>query len=774
MNTYLPRRWLLFLPLAAWSAALSFPATMQKEGPTPNTMDRDTIASEMQLALDTETEKWFSIALDTAMGGYFSDISADWRLDGPQNKMIVTQARDVWSASKLARFYERDTVLRSAATHGIKFLMNVMWDQKFGGFYELVDRSGKPLGERGTLVKTAYGNAFAIYGLAAYYNASGDTTALNLARQAFQWLEKHSYDSVYGGYFQFLSREGSPFPSGLRGVPPKDQNSSIHLLESFTELYHVWRDPLLRDRLASMLNIIRDTITTDRGNLVLFFNRDWTPISFRDSSRQARERGYEFDHVSFGHDVETAYLMLEAAEALGMRNDPRTLSVAKRMVDHVLAEGRDTVRGGIFDGGYYEKGEARPSIVRRTKEWWAQAEALNSFLMMSVLFPSDERNYYGEFCVQWQYCKDFVLDNRRGGWYWGGTDIVPENRNLPKGGIWKATYHTSRAMMNCIRRLLNKSESYRGRRFEPVNPNATPEAKKLLAYLYSIHGRKIISGHHNWVMLPDTFPNRVHELTGKRPEIWGTDFIDYYRPGVAQAIVKEAYRKYREGYIITAMWHAGRPMDNPPFGWKESIQAKLTDREWEELTTPGAPLNKRWQSQVDTVASYLKQLQNLGVPVLWRPYHELNGVWFWWGNSRGPNGSAKICRMMFDRFINHHQLNNLIWVWNTNAPRELINDEAYAYRDFFPGLDCVDVLATDIYHYDYEQSHHDELVELGQGKLIALGEIGEVPSQDILRSQPMWTWFMLWANFVNTHNTPLQMKQLYAYPDILTHDDFAR
>ena len=180
------------------------------------------------------------------------------------------------------------------------------------------------------------------------------------------------------------------------------------------------------------------------------------------------------------------------------------------------------------------------------------------------------------------------------------------------------------------------------------------------------------------------------------------------------------------------MWHVGRPQDDPPFKWKESVQGKMTDEEWKELTTPGTALNSRWMARIDTVASYLNKLQTLGVPVLWRPYHESNGVWFWWGNKRGENGFAKLYRMMYDRFVNYHKLNNLIWVWNTNAPRQLINDEAYVYDDYFPGLDYVDVLATDVYHHDYRQSHHDDLVRLSHGKIIALGEVGEVPSPEIL------------------------------------------
>jgi mannan endo-1,4-beta-mannosidase len=442
------------------------------------------------------------------------------------------------------------------------------------------------------------------------------------------------------------------------------------------------------------------------------------------------------------------------------------------MVDHALRYGWDKEHGGIYDGGYYLRGEHRASIVRNTKEWWSQVEALNSFLMMSDLFPQDELDYYGKFCIQWNYCKKYLVDHEHGGWYWGGVDIVPNNKYSPKATIWKCNYHTSRALINCINRLKRGTLTYGQRHFDPVNRNATPEAKKLLDYLYSISGKRIIAGHHNHVGRPDVFLIRVKELTGKSPEIWGCDFINYYREGVAEQIVQEAYKKYKEGYIITLMWHAGRPQDDPPFGWKESVQNKMTDKEWREFTTPGTELHSRWLKQVDTVANFLNELQLLGVPVLWRPYHELNGVWFWWGNRKGENGSAKLYRMMFDRLVNEHKLNNLIWVWNTNAPRQLINDEAYAYEDYFPGLDYVDVLAADVYHNDYRQSHHDELVELGQGKIIALGEIGEVPKPEDLARQPMWAWFMIWSNFVDTHNTPQQIRDLYSYPKTLTHEDF--
>jgi mannobiose 2-epimerase len=419
--------------------------------------DKNAISLEMRHVLDDEFARWYPLCIDTAYGGFYSDINYRWELDGTQEKMIVTQARHVWSTANAAMFYQKDNVLRDIASRGVEFLRNTMWDQEFGGFYDLVNRRGEPLKENGEIIKRAYGGAFAIYALSAYYRASGDTAALHFAQEAFQWFEQHSYDPLHGGYFQFMSRNGTPFTEGYRGAPPKDQNSMIHLLECFTELYKVWPDPTLKERLHSTLRIIRDTITTDKGYMVLFFQRDWTPVSYRDSSSEVREKNYEFDHVSFGHDVETAYLMLEASEALGMKNDTTTLRAAKKMVDHVLRNGWDKDHGGIYDGGYYFQGEDRPSIVRKTKEWWAQVEAFNSFLMMSELFPDDALDYYGKFRAQWEYCKKYLIDNEHGGWYWGGVDMVPNNVLSPKGTIWKADYHTSRALINCIRRL--KSET---------------------------------------------------------------------------------------------------------------------------------------------------------------------------------------------------------------------------------------------------------------------------------------------------------------------------
>ena len=307
--------------------------------------------------------------------------------------------------------------------------------------------------------------------------------------------------------------------------------------------------------------------------------------------------------------------------------------------------------------------------------------------------------------------------------------------------------------------------------FQAVNRDISPQAKKLLSYLYEINGKYILSGEHNYNQEMNRYSDSVKAFTGKYPAVWSSDFIWNGKVDNGQAIVDEAIKKWKEGYLVTLMWHEGRPTDDPPYGWKESVQGKLSDIQWNELITPGTPLNQRWLTQVDKIASYLKQLQDASVPVLWRPYHEMNGVWFWWGNRKGKDGIARLWKMMYERFTHYHRLNNLLWVWGANGPRDIPGDEAYAYRDFYPGAGYVDVLGADIYHYDYEQKDYNELLQLAKGKLIALTETGELPNAEILEAQPKWAWFVVWTSWLWTDNTKERVKEIYGRAKTLSHGD---
>jgi mannan endo-1,4-beta-mannosidase len=242
-------------------------------------------------------------------------------------------------------------------------------------------------------------------------------------------------------------------------------------------------------------------------------------------------------------------------------------------------------------------------------------------------------------------------------------------------------------------------------------------------------------------------------------------------------LIERVKEQYAKGHIITLMWHGCFPTDGHEC-MGETIWAMgktPSEQEWMDLITEGTEINTAWKAQVDVIAGYLKQLQDAHIPVLWRPYHEMNGVWFWWCNKQGENGFPKLWNMMYDRFTNYHHLNNLIWVWNTNAPRDIPGDEAHPYKLFYPGNETVDVLAADVYRNDYKQSHHDDLLTLGNNKLIALGEVGNAPAPDILTRQPNWSWFMIWAYLVNGFgNSQEAFKATINDPSVITLDEVSR
>jgi len=335
----------------------------------------------------------------------------------------------------------------------------------------------------------------------------------------------------------------------------------------------------------------------------------------------------------------------------------------------------------------------------------------------------------------------------------------------------KTTFLLMTLMLLMAPATIIAEEMQQTRTFTPVNPNATPEARALLARLYqSVADGKIISGlHHNQLQMPAYMHDfdRIEEASGQVPMIWGGDLA-----WDARQVVEMATREYRRGHIVTIMWHVNRPFDRTRFvDFKNQTQGPFTEQQWKELTSSEPTEMKRmWTEQVDSIAQFLKVLQERNIPVLWRPYHEMNGEWFWWGDRRGEQGFAVLWKMLYDRMVNYHHLDNLLWVWNANAPRNTPGDTAMAYRLYYPGNDYVDVLATDVYHRDWRQSHHDELVTLGGGKLIALGELGSLPTPEQLKAMNKFAWFMVWTGFTDDrYNTLEQLKAIFTLPQVVNY-----
>jgi mannobiose 2-epimerase len=392
---------------------------------------------------------WFPRTVDNVHGGFYSEFTRDWKPAKSEGKFSVFQGRMTWMAAQIVMHRpDLSDQYLPVVSHGVDFLANVMWDKQYGGFFWGLDDNGH-ISSTYTDGKDLYGISFCLYGAAAAYQATKDPKAVELAKQAFNWMDEHGHDSTNGGYFEWLTRQGkavqSKAPPGRIDQTPvggflmgyKSMNTHIHLLESVAQLYEVWKDETVRKRLEELLSIVRDKICVEPGVMNLYFTNDWRPIP---------------DHDSYGHDVETAYLILEASDLLGQSGDPKTERMARMLVDHALAYGWDDTYGG-----FYREGTTVGAAEDMKKEWWVQMEGLNALLLMHDMYGSQTDVYFKAFQKEWQFIRDRQIDHEFGGIY----DTVERDgkpTNYAKARIWKECYHDGRALLNVTARFRKMAE----------------------------------------------------------------------------------------------------------------------------------------------------------------------------------------------------------------------------------------------------------------------------------------------------------------------------
>ncbi len=413
---------------------------------------------EIETEMNNLLQNFYPRIIDSVNGGYWTNFENDWTLSKDQDKMLVTQARGLWTASKASEMFPENPLYRKAADHGFQFLTAKMWDTLNGGFFQYyyTDSAIKT----DASYKQTYANAFALYGLSQYARINKDPEVLTWVKKAFDWLETNAHDSVNGGYFAIHLKNKDALPGGewsrYWGKPNwKDQNTSIHLLEAFTVAYQVLPEEAIKTRLKEMLELVRDKMTSNEGYLRLYFEPDWTPVSYHDSSRKVIMDNIFFDHVSFGHNIETAFLLTEASESLYGKPDSVTLKTAKKLIDHTLNYGFDKDYYGLCDKGYQFGSGPEVEILDSTKVWWAQAEAWHALAMFSRLYP-EEKKYEDGFQKMWKYINEQIIDPQYGGWYNSGKDKNPETIHERKVQEWKSCYHDGRALMQVYSYTRNK------------------------------------------------------------------------------------------------------------------------------------------------------------------------------------------------------------------------------------------------------------------------------------------------------------------------------
>ena len=410
---------------------------------------------EVRENLNTHILKpWFPSSVDLQGGGFFESFNNEWKPTGNEHiRSIVYQSRLTWVAASMVNNKDTgvsdDQMFRKACRHGISALKSLMWDMGQGGFFWQVKIDQVGHATPTTFDKHAYGNSFGIYASASAYGATKDPQALKLALDGFHWLDKHAHDNINGGYYEALTRAGKPIitrsGNGRDNIGTKfgykSMNSHIHLLEAFTELYKVHPNREVRVRLLELFKIVRDKVYVDPGCLHLYFNPNWRPIP---------------DGDSFGHDIETAYLLVDAAEVLGMQRDAATWRAAKNLVDHALEVGWDTK-----NGGFYDYGTAFGPASKLEKVWWTQAEGLNALLLIHLHNGGSTSKYWRAFLQQWNFIQMYQVDNKFGGWYSTVSPELVAQADQNKSDQWKDPYHQGRALMNVLRMLksLNKGDT---------------------------------------------------------------------------------------------------------------------------------------------------------------------------------------------------------------------------------------------------------------------------------------------------------------------------
>ena len=373
---------------------------------------------------------WMNEAADRRFGGAIGLITEDGARVEDAPKGCVLHARLLWTLSAAYRALGDESYRAAAKQSAVHFAAHFI-DPTFGGVFWMIDALGRPLDDR----KHVYAQAFAIYALVQHHAATGDQRSLDAAIAIFRLIEAHAYDAEHGGYEEAFSRDWKLLDdvrlSAVDANERRSMNTHLHVLEAYTPLYAVWPDARLRTRIESLLDLFMDRIIAPAGDHVIaFFTEEWQPRSTK---------------ISFGHDIETSWLLVEAARALGdLPLIERTQSAAGGLAAAVLEQGVDAEHGGVFD-------ELEDGHLDTDKEWWPQAEAIVGFL---AAFQDTGRGEYLEAALgAWSFARDHLFDRKHGEWFRRVSRAGDESRGGEKVGPWKCPYHNGRACLEVIARV---------------------------------------------------------------------------------------------------------------------------------------------------------------------------------------------------------------------------------------------------------------------------------------------------------------------------------
>ncbi|MBR5698481.1 MAG: AGE family epimerase/isomerase [Prevotella sp.] len=414
-------------------------------------MDRRIIKmkQEVQDVLENNILRfWLDVMQDHEHGGFYGQMTGRGELVKTADKGGILNARILWAFSAAYRVLRKPEYLE-AATRAKDYILRHFIDPDFGGTYWSVDYLGRPRDTK----KQFYAIGFMIYGLSEYARATGDREALDYALELYECIEAHSLDHVYNGYIEACTREWGEMAdmrlSDLDANYPKSQNTHLHIIEPYTNLYRAlhemdngkWKTKnggaaRVEHSLRNLISIFTDRILNPQTHhLDLFFENDWT-----------RGAGHL---ESYGHDIECSWLLHEAALVLGDK------AVIKKMEPIVQLVAKASEKGLNADGSMNHEANLDTGRVDDDRHWWVQAENVVGWMNLYQHFGDEDalqRALRG-----WDYIRQSLIDYEGGEWFWSRHSDGTLNTTDDKAGFWKCPYHNSRMCLEIIERFFSMS-----------------------------------------------------------------------------------------------------------------------------------------------------------------------------------------------------------------------------------------------------------------------------------------------------------------------------
>ncbi len=390
-------------------------------------------ASWFRNQLTNQIMPYWENTVDLVHGGFLLSDHPGRPAQRAREKQLVTQARMIWGFSHIvnAGFDGGQGEYLAAARQGFRFLETHFRDPVNDGYFWTTDLEGNPLNKR----KIVYGQAFVIYAFVEYYRASRDSQALDRAMALFRTLQARTHDKRHGGWNEHFEADWTPVPFGdtnpqVEVAGYKSANTHLHLMEAFTELYRATQDREVKRALQESLKINQRYFYPSHPERSCFHRQpDWKAVQPVTGD------------LSYGHNVEFAWLMVQAQQALGTRPDWRHFFAH---IDHALKCGWDSEHGGL-----YQLGRQTEPAHQTDKVWWVQAEMLAASIDARQQRPHDPR-YESALLKLLGFVREHQSDPHDGIWY-DTVTAAGEPKNPAKAHNWKGNYHDVRAIARLVR-----------------------------------------------------------------------------------------------------------------------------------------------------------------------------------------------------------------------------------------------------------------------------------------------------------------------------------